>query len=164
MNAQTKTLKVRKANKLAAPIGRHFTIQKVIRTDEKAFGFAIDDTGGEAFIPRAIVLNQNLTTEYEGAGFTAPTRESPHAEALPQIMTPVTWDGDEEIVEVEVKEDGRDYDGEIDKLIEVAEGAALLSGAVNELIERATFIHNELTAIQEWIDATYPTQETNDAI
>ena len=175
MNMQ-KTIMVRRANKLTKPIGKHYTIQKIINDGGKRYGFAIDDAGDTAFIPKPVVLKHQITEADEGAGFTAPTRDPASQigrDGYPQIMLPLVWDGDAEEMAVEEDEPDRDYDAEIDKLVEMVEGAAKLAGAVDGLIQRAehmekeaanfremaTFIHNELTAIQDWVDVTYPAEE-----
>lgn len=178
MNAMPKKILARRVNNRATPIGTHFTVQKVIKEPGgKAFGFAVDDQGGSAFIPKPVILKHQMTEADEGAGFTAPTRPPAIGDGgAPQIMNPVVWDGEAEEVVVDEVEADRDYDGEIDTLIEKLEGVAKLVSAVDGLVNQsadlmrmaenhksmATFIHNELTEVTAWLQETYP--EDKDAV
>jgi hypothetical protein len=179
MNMQ-KTILARRANNLTKGIGKHFTVQKVVNDGDKHFGFAVDDEGNSAFIPRPVILKHNMTPEDEGAGFTAPTREpalNAGADGSPQITLPLVWDGEAEEIVVEESE-SRDYDAEIDGLLEKIEGLLKLQDTVDGLIQNnirikemaenhqqvATFIHNELTEIAEWVEENYPSEGETDAV
>jgi len=177
----------RRANNLKTPLGQHWTVQKIVveKGSDKHFGFAISDDGETtAFIPRPVVMREQMTTADEGAGFTAPTRapsSTAGPDGYPQIMLPISWDGEKEEIEIDEAEqepeDNRDFDGEIDALIDVVENAVNLTAYLDSMLECAkraeadvkqlkasiAQMHNHLTAHEEWLRNTYPEGEDHAA-
>lgn len=152
MNSQTKTIRARRANIRQTPIGKHWTLTRVIDHPERGrFAFAEDDEGNPGFVPRPVVTRHQITEADVGAGFHAPFREpaaGAGGEAAPQIMFPIKFDGEAEEIEIEVpSEPERDYEGEIDTLIEKVEGFVKLSDIAGKMVTKAELMQKEAQAI-----------------
>jgi hypothetical protein len=121
-----------------------------------------------------------MTPADEGAGFTAPTRPPVEGQTSEQIINPVTWDGEAEEMTIVEPEPQRDMEQEIEALLDQLDIVDKLTDHVDTITEKntnliqsfkdvivqlqnqnevLTFMHNELTAVKEWVDEEYPGDE-----
>jgi hypothetical protein len=152
-----KKIRGRTANNITTPVGKHWTITRIVSQPEGKFGFAISDDGRDTcYIPRSIIERYSMTTEDEGAGFTAPLKPGTGGGGQhPHVMNPVMFDADGEDVEelaAKLEEMGR-MKTHIDHIIKTN---AEVVTVVSNQIEVLNFMSGEISATMKWLEDNYP--------
>lgn len=136
----------RQTNRLRKPIGKHFTLTRVVLNPDGKFGFALGDDGEtNAYLPRSIIERYGITPEDEGAGFSSPLKpNSERPGEHPWVMAPLIWDDDliDEVEEVLAKfEDLPEIIRNVDNAINV------LTLCRRELQEKADWVKENYDAV-----------------
>lgn len=145
------------ANNLTTPIGRHWTITRIVSQPEGRFGFAISDDGRETcYIPRSIIEAHDLSADDEGAGFTAPLKPGTGGGGKHQhVMNPVILDSASDDVSdlaAALEEMGRlrtHLDHIMNKNVEMIAGLQNQNSVL-------TFMRGEITGKMNCLEDNYP--------
>jgi len=115
----------------------HFTVSHIVNEGPKQFGFATGDDGvTQYFIPRAVVIAQQMGVGHVGEGFTAAVRPCPSPyvgkENHDHISLPITWDN-------AISEDNIDLDG--------------LNRRLGDMTTELNNFAAEIQAVRDWLNS-----------
>lgn len=135
----------RRKNLNRRPIGSHWTLTRVVVNDSGTFGFALGDDGkAQAYLPRSIIEQYDLTSDDEGGGFHAPLKpNSERPGENPWIMSPLIWDDDAETGD------------EVEELLAQMDNLPQILANIDKVVAVLQFTRGEMEAKVKWMKEHY---------